>query len=70
MANSKYELGTLSGGIWKQWANAAGQDYFQNLSSGATQFEIPRGWEDIRTVRGQQVLSGVVCTDHICRTHG
>ena len=49
-ANPKYELGTLVGGTWKQWANAAGQDYYEYISTRATQYEIPNGWEDVGTV--------------------
>lgn len=47
MASSlKYEVGTLRGGLWKQWANYIGEDVYQNLTTGATQLKIPAGYED------------------------
>ncbi|KAF1948554.1 hypothetical protein CC80DRAFT_599569 [Byssothecium circinans] len=50
MANHpQYELGTLVGSTWRQWSNAAGQDYYENLSTRATQYRIPAGWEDAAT---------------------
>jgi hypothetical protein len=42
----RYALGVLAGGHYKQWANAAGQDYYEDLYYGGTQFEIPAGYED------------------------
>ncbi|KAI9713583.1 MAG: hypothetical protein M1820_000965 [Bogoriella megaspora] len=49
--NPQYELGIFAGGRWKQWSNAVGQDYYENLSTGATQYAIPAGLEDATTVR-------------------
>lgn len=48
----RYELGVLVGGQFKQYANAAGQDYYEDLYYGGTQFEVPVGYED-----SDQVLS-------------
>ncbi|KAF2423342.1 hypothetical protein EJ08DRAFT_664497 [Tothia fuscella] len=42
--NPQYELGILAGGTWKQWSSAAGQDYYEFLSTRATQYMIPVGW--------------------------
>ncbi|KAF2798615.1 hypothetical protein K505DRAFT_357373 [Melanomma pulvis-pyrius CBS 109.77] len=48
-SNPQYELGTLVGGTWKQWSTSAGQDYYENLNTRATQFKLPAGWEDTDT---------------------
>ncbi|KAF2464444.1 uncharacterized protein BDR25DRAFT_319185 [Lindgomyces ingoldianus] len=48
-ASPQYELGTLVGGTWRQWSNSAGQDYYENLNTRATQYDIPVGWEDADT---------------------
>ncbi|KAF2835299.1 hypothetical protein M501DRAFT_999347 [Patellaria atrata CBS 101060] len=41
-----HEIGILVNGVWKQWSTSAGQDYYENLTTRKTQFEIPAGWED------------------------
>ena len=52
----QYELGTLVGGTWRQWANAVGQDIYENIGTRATQYSVPVGWEDADTVRAHQAF--------------
>ncbi|KAF2803695.1 uncharacterized protein BDZ99DRAFT_467825 [Mytilinidion resinicola] len=49
-STSAYALGTFVGGGWRQWANAAGEDYYERVDTGSTQFAIPAGWEDVAAV--------------------
>lgn len=39
-------VGNLLGNQWQQYSNAAGQMYYVELATGASQYSIPSGWED------------------------
>lgn len=52
MANTStsYDLGLLKGNTWRQWADASGMAYYQNLVTQVTTFELPASWEDVAGV--------------------
>ncbi|CAJ0551383.1 Ff.00g113130.m01.CDS01 [Fusarium sp. VM40] len=39
-------VGNLVGNQWQQYSNDAGQMYYVEVTTGATQYAIPSGWED------------------------
>lgn len=41
------DLGLLSGNTWRQWGDASGLIYYQNLATpSVTTYCLPAGWED------------------------
>ncbi len=70
MANPQYNLGVFVGGTWRQWATASGQEYYENLNTRATQYEIPAGWEDAATVCIEQAFAEVSGADLFHRILG
>ncbi|TVY16162.1 hypothetical protein LARI1_G006868 [Lachnellula arida] len=50
MANytgTSYDLGLLNGDIWRQWSDAIGMIYYQNLVTQETTYVLPTGYEDV-----------------------
>lgn len=52
--SAPYALGYLTGNQWYQYANRAGQVYYNHVITGQETLTIPAGFEDLPAVNPSQ----------------